>query len=419
MSENKVDRNVALDNELEDMVMKMQESFAAHLQDGPAAPGTEWLFRAPGRVNLIGGHTDYNDGFVLPVAIDRAIYLLGRPRPDRRVRVYSCDFQEKSRFHLDDISYDKDVEWINYLQGVAHFIQKAGYELRGFDAVIKGDVPRGAGLSSSAALELVTGCAFNRFNELGLKPVELAHIGRRAENDFVGVSCGIMDQFISALGRENNALFIDCRTHDFEPVPVEESDYRIVVANTGVEHNLADSAYNQREQQCQEGVRYFDEWLERPISALRDVKIEELEELGDRLPPVIQRRSEHVIRENRRVKECRRALEQNDLVRAGQLLIKSHQSLRDLYEVSCEELDLMVDLALSVDGVTGARMTGAGFGGSTVNLVHREAVEEFRQQVAGSYQKRTGIEPDIYSSEIVSGCSHLELPPALKKGGRL
>lgn len=392
-----------------DILPEMRNNLEIHLDGDKAKEEDYKFFRAPGRVNLIGGHTDYNDGFVLPVAIDRSIYLLASPRKDGIVRVYSCNYGEKAQFHLDDIKQNNDIQWINYLQGVAYFIQKRGYDLKGMDAVIWGDVPRGAGLSSSAALEMVTGCAFNQINDLGIKPVELAHIGRRAENDFVGVSCGIMDQFISALGRKDNALFIDCRTHEVQPVPVVDSGYKIVVANTGVEHNLADTAYNKRRKQCQKGVEFFDKKLDRSIKALRDVSLQELNRLGDRMPPVIRQRCEHVIKENQRVRECRRALENDNLAEAGRLLTESHQSLRDLYEVSCQELDLMVNLALSVEGVLGARMTGAGFGGSTVNLVRREYVVEFKERISARYQQKTGIEPDIYSCDIVSGCGRVKL----------
>lgn len=371
--------------------------------------GEFMCFRAPGRVNLIGGHTDYNDGFVLPVAIDRAVYLLARPRADRNVRVYSCNFGEKSQFHLDSIDYNKNIQWINYLQGVAYFLQENGCEFKGMDIVIRGEVPRGAGLSSSAALEMAAGCAFNHIYDLGLGPVELAHIARRAEKNFVGVSCGIMDQLISALGKKNHALFIDCRTLDFTPVRIEDLDYKILVANTRVEHSLADTAYNERQEQCERGVQYFDRWLNHPVKALRDVNIGELKKYEDRLPRIISSRCRHVIEENERVHDCRRALENDDLAAVGRLLIDSHRSLRDLYEVSCEELDLMVDLALEVEGVLGARMTGAGFGGSTVNLVHREAIEDFKEYAATGYQQKTGIEPEIHSCEIVSGCGRVEM----------
>ncbi|SDL04183.1 galactokinase [Halarsenatibacter silvermanii] len=365
-------------------------------------------FRAPGRVNLIGGHTDYNDGFVLPVAIDREIVLAAELRSDKKVRAYSCNFAEQASFQLDDIAYDEEVNWINYIQGIAYFLQEAGYRLQGMDAVIAGDVPVGAGLSSSAALEVSTAVTFSRLNRLDIDRISLARICRRAENEFVGVKCGIMDQFISALGRKNSAMFLDCRTEEFELLPAAGEDFKIVVADTGVEHNLASSAYNKRQQQCQEAVRYFDRWLEKPVKALRDINPAELAEHREKLPEIIERRCRHVLEENERVRECLQALKAGQIKRAGKLITLSHESLRDLYEVSCEELDLMVELALEVEGTMGARMTGAGFGGGTVNLVKKEVIEEFREFVGSGYRQKTGIDPDIYVCDIVEGAGELQ-----------
>ncbi len=367
------------------------------------------FFRAPGRVNLIGGHTDYNDGFVLPVAIDRAVFLAARRREDKRVRVYSCSYEEKACFELEKIVFSEEIPWVNYLQGVAYFMQQHGYELAGMDAVIKSDVPAGAGLSSSAALEVSTALAFTRLNQLDIDRVKLARICQQAENEFVGVECGIMDQLISALGQRGSAMFLDCRSGEFELLPAAGESFKIIVADTGVKHDLAGSAYNERRRQCNRGTDFFDGWLKKPVKALRDVSPSEFENHADKLPENIRKRCEHVIKENERVKKCRKALKSGNLARAGRLMKYSHESLRDLYEVSCAELDLMVELALKVSGTIGARMTGAGFGGSTVNLVKTEAVEIFKKEVGFGYKQETGLEPDIYVSDIVDGACEIIL----------
>ncbi len=382
---------------------------AAAFQEKFAGRGEPRYFRAPGRVNLIGGHTDYNDGFVLPVAIDREMLLAACPRDDKTIRAYTCNFTDTRSFDLDRIEFNDEVMWINYLQGVAKYLQESGCSLGGLDIVLLGGVPLGAGLSSSAALEVAVACALREIFQLEIADEELASIARRAENDFVGVNCGIMDQFISVLGCKDRALFLDCRTREYELIPIKDSGYKIVVADTNVEHKLADSAYNKRQQECQQGVEMLDNLLEGKITSLRDVFPGEFAAVRDKLPEVIRNRCQHVISENQRVKDCRRALLDNDLERAGELISLSHQSLSSLYQVSCAELDLMVNIALEIEGVLGARMTGAGFGGSTVNLVENQAVSEFKTRVVREYQEETGIDPDIYICEIVDGCGEILL----------
>ncbi len=371
--------------------------------------GKPRYFRAPGRVNLIGGHTDYNDGFVLPVAIDREMLLAVSPRDDKKVKAYSCNFTDTRSFSLDKIEFNEEVMWINYLQGVAKYLQKAGFLLGGLDIALLGRVPLGAGLSSSAALEVAVASAFREVFQLELSDEKLAAIARQAENDFVGVNCGIMDQFISVLGRKNRALFLDCRTQEYELIPIKNSGYKIVVANTNVEHHLADSAYNKRQQECQQGVEILNNLFEKQISTLRDVNCDEFAAVKDKMPEVVRRRCQHVIYENQRVKDCRQALLDDDLEQAGKLISLSHKSLSNLYQVSCHELDLIVNIALEIDGVLGARMTGAGFGGSTVNLVKDQAIAEFKTIVTNKYQDKTGIEPDIYICEVVDGCGEISL----------
>ncbi|MBM7556664.1 galactokinase [Halanaerobacter jeridensis] len=367
------------------------------------------IAQAPGRVNLIGGHTDYNDGFVLPVAINREVTIAAQARNDKEVKAYSLDFDKEVSFSLTEISYNQQEGWINYLQGVAKFLMEDGYQLQGMNLVITGNVPQGAGLSSSAALEVATALIFELVNEFTLDRVKMAKICQRAENEFVGVSCGIMDQFISALGKKDNTLFVDCRTNEYQLTPIENSEIKIVVANTNVEHSLVDSAYNQRLEESHRGVDKFNQLLDKKIKALRDVSPAEFEKYKPELPPVVRKRCEHVIYENERVLQAKESLQAGDLAQVGELITASHQSLKNLYEVSCQELDLMVDLALDIDGVLGARMTGAGFGGSTVNLVKEEAVAEFKNKVAQQYQEQTGIEPDVYVCNIEDGAHEISL----------
>jgi len=364
-------------------------------------------FRAPGRVNLIGGHTDYNDGFVLPVAINKEMLLAARKREDNLIKVYSSNFEDLKSFNLDEINFNSEVMWINYIQGVAKFLQEAGYNLGGLDIVISGTVPQGAGLSSSAALEVVIARAFSNIFDLELDKVEMARIAQKAEKHFVGVNCGIMDQFISSMGRENMALFIDCRSWDYDLTPIKGDSFKIVVANTKVEHELANSEYNKRIEECLKAVELLNELLPGDINKLRDVNLEDFNSVKERLPEIIQKRAEHVIMENRRVKACKQALQDNDLEQAGRLITSSHNSLSNLYKVSCEELDIMVEAALNIEGILGARMTGAGFGGSTINLVEDQAVPEFINSLKKKYKSKTGISPDIYECEIVNGSNEI------------
>ena len=365
--------------------------------------------KAPGRVNLIGEHTDYNDGFVLPIAIDREITMAAQARDDQKVRVYSLDFETEESFKVNNISYNEEANWINYIQGVAKMIQAEGYELRGMNLILTGNIPQGAGLSSSAALEVATAVILELVNGFKLDRVRLAELCQQAENDFVGVSCGIMDQFISALGKKDNALFIDCRSNDYQLVPIEIANTKIIIANTNVEHSLVDSAYNQRLEECQKAVDELGNYLAKDITALRDVTIAEFEEHKAKLSDVVRKRAEHVIYENNRVKQTVDGLKNGRLKEVGKLMQQSHQSLSNLYEVSCEELDIMVDLALELDGVLGSRMTGAGFGGCTVSLVKADAVDEFKRKVSQGYLEKTGIETDIYVCNIEDGAHELTI----------
>lgn len=365
-------------------------------------------FRAPGRVNLIGDHTDYNDGFVLPVAIDREIIMLGQLRSDDKVQVYALDLHEKASLSLtEEHRAVKEKPWLNYLLGVVVELLKLHLPLKGMDLLFTGTIPQGAGLSSSAALEVATALAITELHSIEMDPVEMALLCQRAENNFVGVLCGIMDQYISRLGREGNALLIDCRNHDYQLIPLSLGGYELVMVDSKVERGLVDSQYNKRFQECMEAVEYFDSFLDHEILALRDVGVEGLEENIHRLPASIGRRARHVITENARVEESIRAFKKGDLHTFGSLMVESHKSLRDDFQVSCSALDLLVDLALEEKGVLGARMTGAGFGGCTVNLVKEDQVEDFSRTIIQEYFKKTERRASVYCSRTAHGASPL------------
>ena len=364
------------------------------------------LAKAPGRVNLIGEHTDYNEGFVLPVAIDRAVIAAFAARSDRQVRVYSLGFDQEDSFPLDNIERLEGDVWSNYVRGVAAVLQEAGYQLTGVDMAIQGDVPIGAGLASSAALEVAVLGAFQHAAELAIDPRDQALLAQRAENEFVGVSCGVMDQMAAVMGRRDHALLIDCRSLETEAVPLNLAAHglKIVVAHTGVRRALSDSAYNQRRQECSRAVQVLANVIvARPVGALRDITSKDLSAQQGSLPDPLAQRARHVVGENERVLETVEALRRGDLTTIGRLLYASHQSLRRDYEVSSPELDLMVQLACRLEGVVGARMTGAGFGGCTVNLVRQEAVDSFREQVVETYRSRTSLPAEMYVCEAVDG----------------
>ncbi len=360
-----------------------------------------FLVAAPGRVNLIGEHTDYNEGFVLPAAIDQHVVMAVGPRDDRRVRLCALDFDQSTTFPLDDIEPVKKQTWSNYQRGVAWALQEEGYTLQGVDAVITSDIPIGSGLSSSAAVEVAMAYAFQRVGSLELDGVKRALLCQKAENAFVGMRCGIMDQYIISLGERDHALLIDCRSLDYSPVPVP-TGYSIVVCDTKKRRGLVDSEYNARRQECERGAEILG------VPALRDLTPRELEANEEKLDPVTLKRCRHVVTENARVLDAVEALEGGDVAAFGQLMKASHVSLRDDYEVSCEELDIMVEAAWEQEGVAGARMTGAGFGGCTVNLVRSEMAETFSRRVADAYRQATGIAPDIYICRAEEGVRRLD-----------
>ncbi|MDI7276092.1 MAG: galactokinase [Anaerolineae bacterium] len=363
------------------------------------------VVRAPGRVNLIGEHTDYNGGFVLPMDIERDVMVAFAPRPDRQVVLHSLDFGEASAFSLDDIRKDEEHGWSNYARGVAQELQAAGVRLSGLDAVVQGNVPIGAGLSSSAAFEVAMALSYLAAAGVDMDRVQVALIAQRAENLFVGMQCGIMDQFVSTLGQAGHALFIDCRDLSYRAVPMPGGAC-VVICDTMTRRGLVGSAYNERRQQCEEAVRILSSVIPG-VAALRDVTAEDLAHYGGLLPTVVRRRAAHVVSENARVVQAVQALEAGQGEVFGRLMDESHASLRDDYEVSSKELDLMVELARQVPGCLGARMTGAGFGGATVNLVREEAVPDFVDAVAARYQEATGLAPEITVSRAAAGAGIL------------
>lgn len=359
------------------------------------------IVRAPGRVNLIGEHTDYNDGFVCPIAIDRATYVAARPRDDDRVQTFATDFNETDEFSLADITHSSEHPWSNYVRGVVKSLQIAEHPLGGANLLIASDVPRGAGLSSSAALEVATGYAFQVLNQLNLLGEELALLAQGAENNFVGVKCGIMDQFISALGQVDHALVIDCRDLSYEPVPLP-TGVNVVVCDSHIRHAHSDSGYNERRAQCEEAVRLLKAKLPK-IRALRDVTLDDLAQHGALLPPVVLARARHVVSENTRVLASKDALISGDLAHFGQLMNESHVSMRDDYEITVPDIDTLVAIAQQQPGCYGSRMTGGGFGGCTVSLVASADVARFDRDVAAAYQQTTGRKTTIYVCRAVDG----------------
>ncbi|HLL15437.1 MAG TPA: galactokinase [Pyrinomonadaceae bacterium] len=366
------------------------------------------LFRAPGRVNLIGEHTDYNDGYVLPMAIDRETCVAAAPVPGRRVRIFSLNLNEHAEFDLDRPGERERGIWLDYVEGVAHALERRGVRLGGADLVITSDVPVGAGLSSSAALEVSTGLALASVAGVEVDRVALALAGQEAEHTYVGAKVGIMDQFIAALGRAGHALLIDCRTLETQAIPVDTTETLVAICDTRVKHELSASEYNTRRAECEEGVELLGRAGLEGIRALRDVSEADLEHYGRALPEVVGRRCRHVVTENARTLDAAAALRDGRLEEMGRLMLASHESLSLDYEVSCRELDVLVEIATSLAGATlGARMTGGGFGGCTVNLVRRDALENFRETITREYNRATGLTPNIYVSEAGEGAKEI------------
>ncbi|MDE2125768.1 MAG: galactokinase [Armatimonadetes bacterium] len=362
------------------------------------------IARAPGRVNLIGEHTDYNDGFVFPAAIERSVMIGASPRDDRTVLAWSAQFQRPTRFNLDTIQHARThaSAWSNYLRAMAALLPDTGIPLCGLNCTIAGSVPLGAGLSSSAAMLVACGLCLSTAAGVPLSGVALALLAQRAEREFVGVNVGIMDQYISALGQRGHALLIDTRSLEFKPAPLPEAGLSIVIADTLKPRGLVKSAYNTRRRECELAVQLLKPVLPG-ITALRDVSLLQLEQHEQLLPQPVRNRARHVVTEDERTLQAFDALQRGEFELFGSLMNQSHSSLRDWYEVSCPELDALTEAALTIPGVLGSRMTGAGFGGCTVSLVRDESVELFRQEVPRLYHIATGGQTEILVTRAASG----------------
>lgn len=364
------------------------------------------LFRSPGRVNLIGEHTDYNNGFVLPFAIDRETVVAGSLREDSVINIDALDIDEKFSFDLREPAVNGRGNWIDYVEGVTRCLQKRYQLQHGADLVFSSTVPIGGGLSSSAALEVSIGFALLQLNEVEFEPKELAFAAQEAEHQFVGIRSGIMDQFTAVFGRKDHGLLLDCRSLETKHIPLNIDDGVFVVCDTKVKHELASSEYNSRREECEKGVELLRAKLPG-IKSLRDVSEVNFQNYQDVLPTKIRQRCQHVITENARTLDAAAELEHRNLSRVGELMYLSHESLRDDYEVSCPELDTLVEIAREVEGVYGARMTGGGFGGCTVNLLRKGNEERFKEVIVREYKKKFSIDPGIYIVRPSDGATEL------------
>ncbi len=359
------------------------------------------LVRSPGRVNLIGEHTDYNNGFVLPAAINKEMIFAVAPNELPRCRIYSYDMRESVDFDPTAFQPSKHT-WVNYILGVVDQLQKQGLTVQGFDCVFGGDIPKGAGMSSSAALECGLATALNHIFEFGLDKRSIAKLSQKAENEYVGVQCGIMDQFANVFSERHQLIKLDCRSLEYEMIPFKIKGYKIVLLDTNISHSLASSEYNLRRQQCEEGVqRLREQGLE--VNSLRDVNLDMLTRFRTMIDAVVYQRCRYVVEENTRVEEACRHLEKDDLIGFGQKMYQSHDGLSKAYEVSCEELDFLVDQTRGNDNVLGARMMGGGFGGCTINLVKEKALANMTMDIEQQYQQKFRRELKVYIGDIVNG----------------
>jgi galactokinase len=363
--------------------------------------GRPLIVRSPGRVNIIGEHTDYNEGFVLPAAIDKAIYVGVSERADQEIHLYAIDFKESYSAALSALA-PTEKGWPNYIMGVADQLQKSGYSLGGFNLVVDGDVPLGAGLSSSAALECATVLALNELFSLDIDRMAMVKMAQMAEHTFAGVKCGIMDQFASMFGRKNHVLRIDCRSLEYEYVPLKLEGYKILLLNTNVKHSLSSSEYNTRRSQCEQGVAWVKEH-HPDVVALRDVSLDRLEKYVSPKDVLIYRRCKYIVEENRRLLEGCEDLRRGDLAALGKKMFQTHEGLSKDYEVSCPELDFLVNAVQNNPHVLGARMMGGGFGGCTINLVKEQAIDSLIELLSKTYKTATGLDLCAYVAQVESG----------------
>ena len=382
---------------MESLYNKVRSAFESQFGNEPL------LIRSPGRVNLIGEHTDYNEGFVLPAAIDKVIVFGLAKNNSTKGRIYSVDLEQSFEFDITADTFNKsDLHWPNYIMGAVDQLKKAGYAIDGFDCAFGGDIPIGAGLSSSAAVEGGLLFGLTHLLSLDVDRLEMVKMGVRTENDFVGVNCGIMDQFINIFGRDHQVIKLDCRSLDFELVPFERDDVGIVLCDTQIRRELASSEYNVRRKQCEDGVALLSKY-DPEIKSLRDVSTELLLQHKDEFDPVIFKRCKYVVEENSRVLSACEDLSQNDFRSFGKRMFQSHEGLSKEYEVSCNELDVLVEEAQKLNGVLGSRMMGAGFGGCTINLVEEKYMEDFSDQIQKAYKLRTGKSIKVYKTSIDAG----------------
>lgn len=380
----------------------LTEKFKEHFNTNPTL-----LVRAPGRINLIGEHTDYNNGFVLPAAIDKAIYFAISPRNDQKCVVYAYDLDDLYEFSLDNLQ-KSEKGWANFLIGVlAEITSKSEQINTGFNVVFGGDVPLGAGLSSSAAVESGIGFALNELYNLEFSKLDLALIAQQAEHKYAGVNCGIMDMFASIHGKENAVIKLDCQDLSFEYFPFDFPDYTLVLCNTGVKHNLGDSEYNQRRAECEEGIKILQSAFPQ-VDSLRDVTMQMLSSQADKLSPIVYKRCKYVVEEIERVTIACKALENGNLSSFGQKMYETHEGLSKEYEVSCPELDFLVEQSQDFEAVVGARMMGGGFGGCTINLIKADAVDEFIKKISFAYHQAFNIQLQTYIVNISNGVEVIE-----------
>ena len=382
------------------LITSVREKFQQRFGETPQ------VFRSPGRVNIIGEHTDYNNGFVLPAAIDKAVYVGISKRSDDQIFLYSEEFNEEHNTDLVTVM-PTDKQWPNYILGVVDQLKKRGYEIHGFNLNIDGDVPVGAGLSSSAAVECSVAFALNEIFELGIEKEELAEIGQKAEHTFAKVMCGIMDQFASVFGKEDHVIKLDCQTLDYEYVPLKLEGYKLLLLNTNVKHSLASSEYNTRRAECAEGVELINSGGEN-VTSLREVTIDMLDRHVKPQNETVYRRCKYVVEENQRLLTACEALQNGDLQTLGQKMYGSHDGLSKEYEVSCKELDFLVEAVRDNPAVLGARMMGGGFGGCTINIVKEEEIDTLVQQLTTQYKEAMGLELTSYVAQIENGSSAIQ-----------